>query len=414
MHLTKEENDMLGGKHGYPIQKCMEILVSLGDCYDAEKMVPVSSTHLIAHRSAIMRGGMAFIKEMADRGGKFVPFTTLDVPVIDTRLRNDPVIGVSEEYFKGQVSLTNDLARMGAFLANTCTPYLVANVPRFGQHCAWSESSAVIFANSVLGARTNREGPPSSLAAALTGRTPAYGYHLDHNRYGDLEISINTKLNGVVDYGTLGYFIGKVAEDKVPVLTGIPHSISWPELKMLGAAAATSGAVALYHIVGVTPEATTKKAAFGHKKNWPVFEFSKKELEETEASLDAARGDVELVVFGCPHLSIQEIREIAALLKSKKLKDEIELWVFFPRILATFAENMEYVKIIETSGARVITDSCPVGLSEHLIGGKRRKSQIVATNSAKLPTYMSSREGSLLHYGSTEKCIRAAVTGAWK
>ncbi len=178
MDLTKEEYEMLEGKYGDSVRKSMEILVGLGECYDAEKMVPIASAHLLGGASD-GRGAALFVRELADKGGKFVVFTDTNVSSIDPSAWKE--IGISEKSAQEQTAMTDDFAKMGALICNTCSPFLIGNVPRMGEHVAWSESAAVIFANSVLGARTNREGAPASLAAALTGRVPAYGYHLTQN-----------------------------------------------------------------------------------------------------------------------------------------------------------------------------------------------------------------------------------------
>ena len=411
MRLTKEENEMLEGKYGYPAQKSMEILVGLGECYDAEKMIPIASAHLIGSLN-MGKAGALFNEEMANKGGKFVIFTDANPLSIDPYVWKE--LGLSEECAREQMAITNTFARMGLFLSNTCTPYLVGHFPRPGEHIAWSESSAVVFANSVLGARTNREGI-SSMAAALTGRTPEYGYHLDQNRYGDLEISVTAKLKDIHDYGTLGYFTGKIAEDRVPVFTGISPSVSLDELKMMGAGAAASGSVALYHIVGVTPEAPTKEAAFGlkKKKDWQTFEFGEKELQETEELLSRATArEIDLVVFGCPHASIGEIREVARLLSGKKLKSGVELWVFTFGVMKSYAEKMGYVDIIEAAGARVLCETCPSAMPRGFLTEHGLKT--AATNSAKMTYYMSGQQDVLSHYGSTERCIEAATSGSWR
>ncbi len=416
MHLTREENEMLQGKHGFPAQKSMEMLVGLGECYDAERMIPVNSAHLLASLTAHGKGGTLFVQEMADRGGRFIIHTHTNPANFDPWLRND--FGISEQCAREQMAVTNAISKMGAFLAGTCTPYLIGHVPRMHEHVAWNESSAIIFANSVLGARTNREGGPSAIAAAITGRVPEYGYHLDQNRYGDLKIVVTARLNHPHDYGTLGYFTGKIAEDKVPVFLGIRPTVSWDELKMLGSAAATSGSAALYHVVGVTPEAPTLEAAFGGKKikDWQTFEFGERELRETEESLSKATAkEVDLVVFGCPHASIRELREIARLLSGKRLKSGVELWVYTLRMVKTYADVMGYADIIEASGAKVLCNTCPVAMSQEFL--KDGRSRIVATNSAKLTYYIGTHaaEGQdiLLYYGSLERCVEAGITGMW-
>jgi len=411
MQLTKEENEMLDGKYGEAVQKSMEILVAMGECYDAEKMIPVASAHLLHGRSNTGKAGALFDKEMADKGGKCIIFTDTNPSGIEPWAWRD--IGISEEAAQEQMDYTNDFVRMGVFLANTCTPYLIGNVPRVGGHVAWSESSAVPFVNSVLGARTNREGEPGSLTAAITGRTPAFGYHLDQNRYGDLKISVTAKLKEPHDYATLGHFAGKVAEDRVPVFTGIPPSVSWDDLKLMGAAAATSGSISLYHVVGITPEAPTEEAAFGPKKPSEIFEFGEKELRETEESLSKATArEVDMVIFGCPHASIGEIRDIARLLSGKKLKSGVELWILTPRMIGVYAEKMGYLNVIKEAGGRILCDSCPICMSQGFL--KERGHKIVATNSAKMTYYIYPHQGLLPYYGSMERCVEAAISGIWR
>ncbi len=305
MKLTREENEMLEGKHGYPAQKSMELLVGLGECFDAQRMLTVTSAHLIAPAIPLCRATNLLMEEWAQKGARFTAFATLNPLSVDQQTWQDSDIGVSKETYKQQMAVIRALDEMGTFLSYTCAPYLVGHAPRVGQHISWSESSAVVFANSVLGARTNREGIPSSLASAITGRTPEYGYHLDQNRFGDLEIAVTTELHGIADYGTLGEFVGRIAGEKVPVLTGIPASVSWDELTQMGSQACTSGCTTLYHVAGVTPEAPTKEAAFGIKKKWPRFEFGQKELRQTEAELSkATTASVDVIVFGCPHVSV--------------------------------------------------------------------------------------------------------------
>lgn len=414
MRLTKEENKMLDGKYGYPVQKAMEILVGVGECFDAERMLPITSVHL-AGCSLISAGraGAAFVKEMADKGGRFVTFADTNIRAHDAWIWQE--LGIPEDFVQEDDALIRNLERMGAFLCNTCSPYLVGHVPRVRQHIAWGESSAIIFANSVLGARTNRESGPTTLAAALTGRVPAYGFHLDEARYGDLKISVDCKLNGIADYGTLGYFAGKIAGQRVPVFIGVPKSVSWDELKMLGAALATSGGVAMFHIVGVTPEAATERLAFGGRKVSPsdTHKFGSRELKETEAALSKAKSStVNLVIFGCPHCSIVEVQEIAQALAGRTVKPGTEFWVMMSRMINTYAEKMGYLDIIRAAGAKIVCEVCPVNLPRGLL--KQRGIKTAATNSAKLTFYTATNQDISLHYGSTSRCIEAAVQGVWR
>lgn len=412
MYLTKEENEMLDGRYGFPVQKAMEILVGLGECYDAERMIRVSSAHLLSFAFGTGKAWNLFVKELAAQGGKFIIFTDTNPVSIDRYAWRE--MGISEKDANEQFALDKAVAQMGACLSHTCSHYLIGNTPRKGEHVAWSESSAVVYANSVLGARTNREGSPSSMAAALTGRVPAYGYHLDENRHGEIKFLITAKMNDLTDYGTLGYFVGKIAEDKVPVLVGMPSHITSNELKIMGAAMATSGSTALYHAVGITPEAPTEEAAFGGNKvkNSLTVEFGERELRKTEALLDKAPGAVDMVMFGCPHASISEIGYIAARLSGKRIKAGVDVWILTSVMTKKYAEATGYLETIEAAGARIICDGCPSNWPADTL--KNRGRRMAATNSAKLTYYIEGGQDVSSHYGSTEKCITAALTGEWR
>ncbi len=413
MRLTKEENEMLEGKFGYPVQKSMEILVGLGECYDAQRMIPVSSAHLLGSLS-IGKAGASFNEQLAAKGGKFVTFT--DANPLSIEPYQWKALGFPEALVTEQMAIINNYAGMGLFLANTCTPYLVGHSPRPGEHIAWSESSAVVFANSVLGARTNREGGFSSLAAALTGRVPEYGYHLDRNRQGELEIVVTAQLEGIHDYGALGFFAGKMAGDRVSVFSGIPTSVSQDELKHLGAATAASGSVSLFHVVGVTPEAPTREAVLGNRSAGVCerFEFGLRELKDTRQSLfKATETATDLVVFGCPHASINELKEFAGLLSGRKLKPGIELWISTSQPIKGYAEKMGYAAVIEASGSRILCETCPAAMPWGFLKG--RGHQVTATNSAQLAFYLSGGQHGLKpQYGSAQRCVEAAVTGQWR
>lgn len=278
MRLTDEEKRMLDGGQGTAVCKSMEILVALGEIYDAERMVPVQSVHMPGS-SIVVAGeaGTSLVEEMSASVERFAAFTTLNPCAIDRAQWQ--ALALREEEVEPQLRLTRAYEKMGGISCHTCTPYFIGNVPRMGEHIAWGESSAVAYANSVLGARTNREGGPSALASAITGRAPAYGFHLDENRRGHLLVEVATAIQRFYDYGNLGYYVGTIAQEKVPVFAGIPPSATPDELKILGAALASSGAVALYHAVGVTPEAHTLEQAFGGTPPTTRLEVGRKALE---------------------------------------------------------------------------------------------------------------------------------------
>ena len=409
MQLTHEEEQMLAGKRGYPVQKSMEILVQLGQIYGAERMIKVANVHMPGS-SVVVAGeaGTKFVESMAARGGKFCALTTLNTGAVNFDAWRET--GYPEETFRMQERLTNAYHKLGAITCHTCTPYLIGTAPRRGEHVAWGESSAIAFANSVLGAYTNREGGPSALAAALTGRVPEYGYHLAENRLGHLKINVSARLNGIDDFGGLGYWVGKLAGSKVPVFTGIER-IDADEIKALGAALASSGAVALFHVVGITPEAPTCEAAFGGRKPEQVLEFSGEQLTEAKRTLNKHQGqEVSIVCIGCPHTSIAEIEAIARSLEGKRLHSGVELWILTALPMRALAERCGYTRTIEAAGGRFVIDTCPI-LSPMAEVAKKKGYSAMATNSAKLAHYAPGQWALPTYYGSLTACMNAAISG---
>jgi len=413
MYLTAEEERMLKGEHGLAIQQAMKILVALGDIYDAERMISINNVHMPGS-SVVVAGdaGLRFVKKMAERGVKFKTFTTLNPAAID--FERWKVAGIPEETVHKQLMLTEAYRHLSAICCHTCIPYLVGNLPRIGEHISWGESSAITFSNSVLGARTNREGGPSALASALTGRTPLYGFHLSENRRGRIRVKVNIKLRDVTDYGTLGYFVGELSREKSPVFIGIPSGVTLEELKMLGAALASSGAVALYHVVGVTPEARTEDEAFQGEKPLDTLSFGENELAETREKLSKASEDkVDFVCIGCPHASISEIKEVAEILAGQKINSDVKLWICTARQVKSMADRMGYTSVIEKTGGIIVCDTCPVLAPTKEIVEKHGY-KTIATNSAKLAHYAPGQCNLLPLYGDVKTCLKAAINGRWE
>ncbi len=410
MQLTVEEERMLDGRFGYPVQKAMEILVQLGHIYGAERMIKLSNVHMPGS-SVVVAGeaGTNFVEHMAQLDGHFTGLTTLNPAAVDFSSWSE--LGYPEAAWQLQTRLTGAYCRMGALPCHTCVPYLIGNAPRIGEHVAWGESSAIAYVNSVLGARTNREGGPSALAAALAGRVPAYGYHLKENRYGQIRIDVNTDLAGVTDYGSLGYWAGGIAGSKVPVFTGIPVNVTQDELKMLSAALASSGAVALFHVVGVTPEAPDLQAAFGGRKPEQVLAFDSRQLQESWSQLNKHQGqEISLVAIGCPHASIREIGTVARFLSGKKISPRLELWITTALPIKALAVRCGYQQPIEDAGGRLVIDTCPI-LSPMADVAREKGYTALVTNSAKLAHYAPGQWGLPTYYGSLQACLNAALNG---
>lgn len=355
MNLTNEEQAMLAGEQGRATQKAMEILVALGTIYDAEHMVPVTSVQIAGvSYDNLGEAGLHFLTQLQEGGGKARVLTTLNPAGMD--VENWQELGIDPGFAEKQLQVIDAFARMNVVTTCTCTPYLSGNVPHFGEHIAWSESSAVCYANSMLGARSNREGGPSALAAALTGRTPAYGMHLDEERRPGITFVVEADLVENDDYGGLGKAIGErmqALEGKpVPYIRGLKQA-SLENMKSFAASLATYGGAALFHMKGVTPEAG-QFSPHGEAISISAADVVKAKLELTDG--DPIEAD--FVSLGCPHLSIKEIARIAELLEGKQVVKEF--WITTARPTKQIADRMGYSQVIEASGAKFAADTCCV------------------------------------------------------
>lgn len=404
---------MLDGEMGYPYQLAMQINTALGEAFDAEKTVPITGAHLgaISIRSA-ESAIIKFVHDLADQGAKFRVFTTTNILCGDFRQWDK--LGLLPDDRVAQESQMAAIKKMGATLLNTCTPYNLGHVPRFGEHVAWMESSAIIYLNSVLGARTNREAQPSAIAAALTGCVPEYGFHLKENRRASVVVRVDCPLNETFDFSTLGYFAGMEAARKgIVVFTGIDHA-SNDELKHLGAAMATSGCTAMYHIAGITPEAPTLEEALGGRSPEYEYVYGEKERKDTIDILNRDKSDhIDWIQIGCPHASIQEIEQVAKALDGKKVAENITFWLNSSQAVFNIAEEMGYLDVIRRAGAIPVADTCPINLTIPYI--KKLGFTSVATNSAKQCYYIPGMCcGMNTHYGNIRTLVDAAVEGKWR
>jgi predicted aconitase len=299
----------------------------------------------------------------------------------------------------------------GVTVLATCTPYQVGNLPVRGEHCAWMESSAVVYANSVLGARTNCEGTASTGAASLTGKIPCWGNHLDGNRLGTHLVDVTTRVDSFADWGMLGYFAGGLAGEQRPVITGDLGRPALADLKHFGAAAATSGGVELYHIPGITPEAPDLAAAFGPGGVPAAAVYGPAQRRAVYDTLNSqgSRTEVDFVLLGCPHASVDQIWRTARALEGKRLADSTALWLMVPRALKDVADRSGYTATIERAGGKVLADSCPA-MSRVAPPGTR----VFATDSAKQAHYLPAILGIEAWFGTLEECVDAAVTGRWR
>jgi len=380
---------MLAGKQGKAVQKSMEILCALGNIFGAERFVPVGSVQIagVSYHN-LGDAGLEFLEDLA-KDGKVRVKTMLNPAGMD--LENWKDIGIPEEFAEKQMKVIEAFRTLGVTITCTCTPYLVGYNPKQGEHIAWSESSAVCFSNSILGARTNREGGPSALAAAITGRTPLYGLHLDANRAPKITVDVQTRVKGAHEYGALALAIGKQTKEKIPLIRGIKGA-SLEELKSFSASFPTYSGAAMCHIEGVTPG----KPVVPEDK----IIITQKDVEDAIRFLNDD-AQIDFVSVGCPHCSMKEMETIANLLKGKKVRKET--WITTSREIKNQAERKGLTKTIEASGAKIVADTCLA------VAPLKGRFKAIATNSAKGCYYGRGSNGFKTRFMSLEECLQEAT-----
>jgi len=371
MHLNRNDEDILAGELGPVKQKAMEILVALGDIYGAEKLIPIESAQIagVSYKTI----GEAGLEYLTDLTGSVTVPTMLNPMGMDRYKWRQ--MGIKKAFVEKQLAIIRRYELLGIDAQCTCTPYYV-KAPRKEAHLSWSESSAVSYANSVLGARTNREGGPSALAAALVGKPPDYGYHLDENRVPDISIKIDFPLAGA-DFGALGYVVGKIINSQVPQFSFVTPP-SDDELKALGAGMAATGSVALFY-----PEQGAMSSEII-------------ELEPSDVDIYSS-SEPDVVVLGCPHCSRSDLTEIARLLDGHT--GARPLWVCTSRFVADRCSSL--ISRIEATGARVICDTC-------MIVSPAFEKRSMMVNSGKALEYGPNLCNSHTVIGTTSSCVNTA------
>ncbi len=389
MHLTREEELVLSGERGKGQQKAMELLVTLGDLYGADGLIPITRAHVsgVSYKT-IRDGGIQWLREMARAGA------VVSVPATLNPCGRDPThweeMGVDAHFNEKQEEILKVYAKMGLEMVCTCTPFLIGRGPDFGDHVASAESSNCVFLNSAIGARTNREGAPSALSAAVIGKTANYGMHLDENRVAQVvaNVDLGRKVKSV-DYPLIGAVAGERTEGEVVYFRGVrPFD---DDLKNLGAAMAAWGSAALFHVEGITPEADGQDLA--GCKGITVTEEDLKDKRKRMS--DAALDEVDLIAFGCPHLSAEEIIDMAEYLEGReRIRPEVDLWFSTSRVVMTSLR--QEVTALERFG-RVIVDTCQV------VTPVENLHKVTGLNSAKAAIYMPKEGfgGQRIYFGST-------------
>lgn len=401
MVLNEEQKAMLEGEYGAGTAYAMKIQFAIGESFDAPRMVPITRAHVALSNQ---EADLWFAEKLLAGGAKCRVAPTVNPGFCYEYFTKRNM--VAPEYADLMMRTHNAYKGLGAVLSYNCTPYTEMNIPKFGEICAYSESSATPYINSVWGARSNREGANSALCAAITGYVPEYGLLLSENRKGDILVHVEADMKDDSDYHYLG-MCGKKIGEGIPVFSGLPKNISPAALTNLGAQLNTSGAYAMYHILGFTPEAQTLEVAFGGRK--PKYEvvITNQDLKDGRdmVSEEGSRR-IEFAMFGCPHFNLDQVRHIAKLVEGKKLA--VPMYILVSSFTKEMADRMDLTGILNAAGAEVIPDTCPDQPCWHFLSGKYG-----VTESPKCAYYPKRRE---IHFviRNLDECIEAAMSGEVK
>jgi predicted aconitase len=421
MRLTDEEQRLLDGEGGPARRAAMQLLVRYGTVLGAERLVDTNNVagggvaSLPNRRDVVadpmdMDATFALLSLDSDEKFEIPPVKANTYKLIEGMdPRHWQIQGVTERTKAIVEQSQSFCGKLGISKCNTCTPYQVGNVPVFGEHCAWMESSAVIYINSVLGARTNCEGAQSTGAASLVGKIPYWRLHTPEGRRATHHVRVEQRIDDMMDWGLLGYWLGETLDDAIPVLTGDLGPGELRKLKHFGASAATSGGIEMYHLVGRTPEAPTLDAALGGRPAQEELVFTDAQRRAAYANLNSATDStVDFIMLGCPHNSLEQVRLIVRLLEGRKVHADTALWIFTPGALRDVADRQGYTDILQKAGAVLMSDTCPA-----LGRVKPEGARVAATDSCKQAHYLPATLGLQTHFGTVEDCVESAIAGRW-
>ncbi|NWG08544.1 MAG: aconitase X catalytic domain-containing protein [Chloroflexi bacterium] len=406
--LTDKDRAMLRGDHGPATKMAMSILVRMAEISGARELLDITGAH-IDSTVYIGDAGLEFAERLASLGAKVAVPTTLNVSGLDEHHWRE--WAVPNEWARQAHRQMVAYQSMGTIPTWTCAPYQTEMRPSFGQQIAWGESNAIAFANSVLGARTERYPDLFDICCAITGRVPAIGLHLTENRAGKLLLRLKDIPQALQEsdnfYPVFGHFMGKVAFDRIPVIEGINVIPNEDQLKALGAAGASSGAVGMFHMVGVTPEAPTLESAFQGKTPEETIMVGMDELRQSRQELTHSDDDsLDMVVLGSPHFSLAEFKLLAPLVQGKRKHPRVKFLVTSSRAMVSLAQRAGLLDALQSFGAQLTVDTCI--LTSPMLPDDVRH---LMTNSAKFAYYTPGLLGRQVTFGSLKDCVASAVDG---
>ena len=412
--LSQEDEQMLNGQKGPAAQMAMRIMVRMADVVDAPEMMDVSQAH-IDGCGLLSDTGLEFAESLTAKGAKVSIPTTLNMGPLD--LQNWRQFGVSEDFAAKAIRQAKAYTDMGCIPTWTCAPYQSYLTPAFGRQIAWGESNAICYANSILGARTNRYGDFIDICAAITGRVPKCGLHLKQNRKGQILLKLIDIDPAVMQsnafFAILGHLAGSLADDKIPVIEGLPIKASSDQLKAFCAAAASSGAIALFHAIGITPEANTSEEAFQGERPERTIDIHLSDLQKAASELSTAQEGIklDLVILGCPHFSFDEFRQLAELIKAqtkkgRTLHPNVRFIVISSQTSYSLLQRSDFIDTLTDFGVEITLDTCM--FHTPMIS---KDTKVIMTNSGKCAYYAPGELSVQVAFANMADCVHSAVNG---
>lgn len=407
LKLSPYDEALLRGEKGEAAKRAMRIIVEMARIQQAEELTDIAYAHI---GGSVYTGehSLEIIESLAELGGKVVVPTTMNAISLDRKRWREQ--GIEASFANNADRLVKAYEKMGVQPTFSCTPYVFPEKPQFGDDIVWAESNAIAYANSVLGARTNRHGDFLDICAALTGRAPKSGLHLKENRYGTFLVNVpNVKRKDVAFYTVLGYAIGRLSKEGIPVIQITEPDLTTEKLKAFSATISTAGPVGLYHIVGVTPEARTLEEALNGKEPEAVYDITIEDLENTWQQLSTTDSNkIEMIVMGSPHFTLDECQELAELVDGKTKDSNVDFLITTSTYIFNQAKEKGFVEKIEQFGARFSTDICLCMLNEMML---RDNVEHVMTNSGKFAHYGPGLISRRVIFSDMEQCVQTAVQG---
>jgi predicted aconitase len=410
LDLTAEERAILAGSLGEAPRRALDYQLEVGRFWGAKRLVPVSNVHMMGDIEVMGDGGLQFLKDEVKSAARCAVSTTTNARCIDfahcERLGQDPAEVAKER------ELIHCLRRMDVLTTDTCINYQTVYQPHLGEHVAWGDTGTVIYANSVFGARSNFESGPAALAAALTGRTPEYGFHLDAHRRGSFTVQLQASLDDLADWGAVGKLVGEAHQDyfAVPVFHGFRGTPSADELKHLGAALASYGSMGMFHFVGVTPEAPSLDVALGHRQPAERLTITDADIAAVYKSYSLGDGDARLVVFSGPQQSLFEMKRLAALFHGKTVKPGSSCFITTNGAVLAQSRALGYAQTLEAAGVTILEGVCFYILQNLSPMRVANGWANMVSNSAKIVNIIGAhRFNTILR--RTEDCVEIACSG---